>query len=253
MHDDQHQKAIDLALAGQWKEAVTANLAALRGDAKNVDTLNRLARAYLETGFKTKALEIYKKVLRIDKFNNIATKNIEFLKNYKIERGSTKHVHLQASNTMFLEEPGLTKTVTLIRPGDPKTLSHVRAGDEIAIAAREHSVCATNLTGQYLGRFSDDLASRLGNFIKGGNKYQAWVRSIDNLTLKIFIKETFRSPKFASVPSFPLTEKLSYAAFTPPELVHEEKPDVSATEFQEEDDKPDNSNSGRETVTTTEE
>ena len=37
------------------------------------------------------------------------------------------------------------------------------------------------------------------------------------------------------VPSFPLTEKLTYAAFTPPELVHEEKPDVSTTEYQEEE------------------
>lgn len=251
MHDDLNQKAIDFALAGAWKEAIAANLTALKGDAKNVDTLNRLARAYLETGLKTKALEIYKKVLRIDKFNNIATKNIEFLKTYKVERGSTKHVHLQAANTMFLEEPGITKTVTLIRPGDPKILTHVRPGDSVTIAAREHSVCATTSAGQYLGRLSDDLASRVGNFIKGGNKYDAWVRSIEGQTLKVFIKEVYRAPKFATVPSFPLTEKLSYAAFTPPELVHEEKPDVSATEFQEEDDKPDSTD--RETVTTTEE
>ncbi len=250
MQDDLNQHAIDLALAGNWKEAIKANLTALKGDGRNVDTLNRLARAYLETGFKTKALEIYKKVLRLDKFNNIAQKNIEFLKTYKVDRGA-KHAHLQAANTMFLEEPGITRTITLIRPGDPKTLNHVRPGDAVAIAAREHSVCATNTAGQYLGRFSDDLASRLGNFIKGGNKYQAWVRSVEGLTIKIFIKEVYRSPKFANVPSFPLTEKLSYAAFTPPELVHEEKPDMSATEFQEEDDKPPSGD--RETVTTTEE
>ena len=31
-------------------------------------------------------------------------------------------------------------------------------------------------------------------------------------------------------PSFPLTEKLTYAAFTPPELVHEEKPEITSGE-----------------------
>jgi hypothetical protein len=69
--------------------------------------------------------------------------------------------------------------------------------------------------------------------LAGGNKYSAWIRTIDAKSVKIFIRETFRSPKFQNTPSFPLTEKLTYAAFTPPELVHEEKPDVSATEDQE--------------------
>ena len=38
------------------------------------------------------------------------------------------------------------------------------------------------------------------------------------------------SSKFKNTPSFPITEKLTYSAFTPPELVHEEKPDVASTE-----------------------
>lgn len=237
MYDDLNQKAIDLALNGDWKAAVSANLTALKSDAKNVDILNRLARAYLETGLKTKALEAYKKVLKIDKYNTIAQKNLDLLKTYKVTRSPHKGKPLSATNTMFLEEPGITKTIALIRPGDPQILIHTRAGDPVNVVAREHSVCITNRTNHYLGRLSDDLASRLGNFIKGGNKYQAWIRSIEGQSVKIFIKEIHRSQKLANIPSFPLTEKLSYAAFTPPELVHEEKPDVSATEFQEDEDK----------------
>lgn len=248
MNDELSQKAIDLALAGKWKDAIDANLSALKGDSKNVDVLNRLARAYLETGQKTKAHDTYKKVLRIDKFNNIAQKNLDLLKTYKVERGGHRPGLTLSANTMFLEEPGITRTITLIRPGDPQILTHIRPGDSVEIAAREHSVCITNNAGQYVGRFSDDLASRLGNFIKGGNRYEAWVRSIEGQTVRIFIKEAYRSSKFANIPSFPLTEKLSYAAFTPPELVHEEKPNVSATEFQdaEEKDSSDNEGSGEE-------
>lgn len=235
MSIDLTQQAIDLALSGQWKEAIKINLQSLKKSARDVEILNRLGRAYLETGQKAKATEVYKKVLRLDKFNTIAAKNLELLKTFKVDRGAARGERVASALPVFLEEPGVTKTVSLVRLGDPKTIGQLRPGDEVKLVARQHNVVLLTLSGQYLGRISDDLALRLRTFLAAGNTYQTWIRSVDQKEVKVFIKEATRAAKFRNNPSFPLTEKLTYAAFTPPELVHEEKPDVSATEFQEEE------------------
>jgi tetratricopeptide (TPR) repeat protein len=226
------QKAIEAALSRNWKEAIALNLKILKKDTKNIDALCRLGRAYFETGLKTKAEEIYKKVLRIDKFNSIATKSIELVKASRISKSSSPKNQIQSPPPVFLEEPGITKTITLIRLGDPKAIARLHPGDPVSIVAREHIVAFISLQNVHIGRLPDDLASRLLPLLKAGNKYHAWVKSVTD-GVKIFIKEIYRSPKFADVPSFPVTEKLTYAAFTPPELIHTEKPDVSETEQQE--------------------
>ena len=113
---DLAQKAIDSALSGNWREAIKVNLLLLKENSKDIETLNRLGRAYLETGQKSKAEETYKKVLRLDKFNSIATKNLVLLKTSRINR-QNKTVS-PSSMPLFLEEPGVTKTITLIRLGD---------------------------------------------------------------------------------------------------------------------------------------
>ncbi|MDO8488054.1 MAG: hypothetical protein Q7S31_01935 [bacterium] len=234
MDSDLMQTAINQALSGLWKEAIKTNLILLKTESKNIETLNRLGRAYLETGQKTKADKVYNQVLKLDKYNNIAHKNLLLLKTLRIDRSDKK----PSSGTiipMFLEEPGVTKTVTLVRLGDPKTISRQRPGDLVKLVSRQHNVAIVTGSGQYLGRISDDLAMRLRTFMAAGNSYEAWLRSVDTHELRVFIREVTRSKKYQQVPSFPLTEKLTYAAFTPPELVHEEKPDVSTTEYQEEE------------------
>ena len=226
-------QAIDLALSGHWKEAIKVNLQILKNSSTfaslEIDTLNRLGRAYMETGQKIKSIQIYQKVLRLDKFNTIAAKNLNLLKTSRVNRQSPSAAGVLPP--LFLEEPGVTKTIPPVRPGDPKILSRLHPGNPVAVSVRQHNVVFLSTNSEYLGRFPDDLAARLRTLIKAGNTYQAWVRSVD--PFRVFVKETYRSPKHAHTPSFPLTEKLTYAAFTPPELIHEEKPDVSATEEQE--------------------
>lgn len=237
MSADLAQQAINQALAGQWKEAGKTNLLILKKEPRETEALNRLGRAYLETGQKTKAAQTYQKVLGIDKFNTIAAKNLTLLKTLRLDRSETK-TRPASALPVFLEEPGVTKTITLVRLGDPKIISRQRPGDPVKLISRQHNVVIVAAEGQYLGRVSDDLASRLRTLLAAGNTYSAWIRSVDQHELKVFIKELTRSAKHRFTPSFPLTEKLTYAAFTPPELVHEEKPDVSATEFQDDDHRP---------------
>jgi hypothetical protein len=229
--------AIQASLNRNWKEAVKLNTQILKSNPQDIDALNRLAKAMLQTGFKTKSEQTYKKVLKIDKYNPIATKGLETIKSFKVERksGSTPAPDFTAA---FLEEPGTTKTVSLIRLGDTKVLSHLQPGDEVQLVAREHCVSIVTQNQDYIGRLPDDLASRLRPFLKAGNTYQSWIKSVDlhsksqdKQNLKIFIKELFRSTKYRNIPSFPSTEKLSYAAFTPPELIHgDDKPDITTPE-----------------------
>lgn len=222
------QLAISTAIKGDWKEAIKINLLLLKQLPKDIDALNRLGRAYTETGQKTKAQETYGKVLKIDKFNTIAKRNLDLLKTLKMNRRDTSPT--TTPPPVFLEEPGVTKTISLINLGDPKTITSLRPGAQIAIVCRGHSVSVISSQGSYLGRLPDDLSSRLRIFIQSGNRYSAWIKSLDAKTLKIFIKELSRSTKFKNTPSFPVTEKLSYAAFTPPELIHDEKPLINPSD-----------------------
>jgi hypothetical protein len=222
--------AIQASLSKNWKEAIKLNLQILKVSPGDTDALNRLAKAYLNYGFKTKSETMYKRVLKIDKYNPIALKGLENLKTYKVER-KTNTDPVSDFSKAFLEEPGTTKTVSLIRLSDAKILSHTQPGDAVSLVAHEHCVTITNSRSENLGRLPDDLASRLGPFMKSGNKYQAWIKSVNyqdknqtKHTLKVFIKEVYRSNKYKNIPSFPSTEKLTYAAFTPPELIHSDRP-----------------------------
>lgn len=248
MNPDQTKLAIQASINRDWKEAIKLNLSLLRKNTQDIDALNRLGKAYLQSGFKTKAEAAYKKALRIDKYNPIAAKSLEAIKNFRVIRKAGQTVPAGDFSTAFLEEPGTTKTVSLIRLGDTQVISHLQPGDEIFIVAREHCVSAVTGNQDYIGRLPDDLASRLRPFIKSGNTYQAWVKSADLISkspnVRIFIREVSRSKKYRIIPSFPATEKLTYAAFTPPELIHSEKPDISTPEEdvdepQATDEKPD--------------
>ena len=219
--------AISAAINHDWKQAISVNLKLLKLNPKDIDSLNRIARAYLETGQKAKAEFFYKKVLRIDKFDSIAHKGLEALKSSRVLRSPGPKLN-PGPMPAFLEEPGVTKTVPLIRLGDPRVLNRLHPGDSVSIVPRDHCVAVLSINQEYLGRLPDDLASRLLPLLKDGNRYHAWLKSRDGF--KVFIKEIYKSPHHLDIPSFPITEKLTYAAFTPPELVHEEKPDVSGVE-----------------------
>jgi hypothetical protein len=228
--------AIQASLNCNWKEAVKLNLQILKENSADVEALNRLAKAYLQLGEKTKAEITYKKVLKIDKFNSISLKGLASIKSFKV--GPSTFSQPKILSSAFLEEPGTTKTVSLTRLSDSKTLAKFQPGDEVKLVAHEHCVSIVSLIdSEYLGRLPDDIASKLRSFLKAGNTYQVWLKSIDILgkpqakqSVKIFIKELHRSNKYRHTPSFPSTEKLIYAAFTPPELIHSEKPDISTPE-----------------------
>jgi hypothetical protein len=229
MKEDTAQKAIKLALAGEWEKAIKVNKKILKETPKDTDALNRLARAYAEVGNLKKAKETAKKVLKIDPFNNIAQKALSKWKSLK-KSGDKSQV--ASSAEAFLEEPGKTKIVSLLHLGAPKTLAGLDTGDELKLNTHKHRVSVTTQDGKYVGRLADDISARLRELVRYGNEYQVLVKSIDpQESVKVFIREIKRSPKLSDIPSFS-TEKIDYISFTPPELVH--KKDVEIPQDDEE-------------------
>lgn len=221
------QKAIDEALKGNWKDAIKANLQILKTNPKDIDALNRLARAYSEIGECDKARKTAEKVIKIDCFNPIATKA---LSKWKVAT-KEKSENIVATPEAFLEEPGKTKQVSLIHLGDVKLLAKLDAGDRVKIVTHAHRVSVLAASDKYIGRLSDDLAARLRKLIKLGNQYEVFIKSIDPNDVKVFIRETYRAHGLETIPSFPL-EKIDYVSFTPPELVR--KNEDAPVQFDEE-------------------
>ncbi len=105
--------------------------------------------------------------------------------------------------TMFLEEPGKTKNVQLVHIANPQVLAHLDAGEKVLLVPRRHRISVMTGNGLYIGRLPDDLSMRLLNLMHGGNKYEVIVKATDLTQVKVFIKETAKSAKFARTPSFP--------------------------------------------------
>lgn len=200
--------ATTAALSSNWEEAVLINEKILKISPNEIEALNRLARAQLCVGEILKAQKTYKKVLSLDPYNVIATKNCEMLsKNTGNSSPPTKQNNgTQNLATIFISEPGKTKVINLLNLAQPSVLSNISYGEKLLINCKTHSITITTSEGIYLGALPDDLAHRIIAFINGGNLYEAYVKAISPKLLTIFIKETFRSEKFINQPSFHLTQ-----------------------------------------------
>ena len=130
-----HQEAIRAALNNNWAEAVSLNQTILKQNPKEIETLNRLARAYLESGLIGKAKSTYKQVLTLDPYNAIASKNIEKLaalskKDLERVAKANGNVSSPLSADLFLEEPGRTKVLELEDLAMSRVIATLVAGAE---------------------------------------------------------------------------------------------------------------------------
>ncbi|KKS16558.1 MAG: hypothetical protein UU74_C0039G0001 [Candidatus Woesebacteria bacterium GW2011_GWA1_41_7] len=140
-----------------------------------------------------------------------------------------KNTSRQLQPEMFLEEPGKTKLVGLLNLGEPENFVNLDPGEDVKLAAYSHRVSVTTNDGKYIGRLPDDISAKLKYLIKGGNKYQALIKSVSPKEITVFVRELEKGPGMEGSPSF-APEKIDYVSFTPPELVHSDTPSVETTE-----------------------
>ena len=196
--------AIEAALSSDWNEATKINQKILTLEEGNIEALNRLAKALMCAGRIDKAQKTYKKVLDLDEYNIIARKNMEKIsKLAKNTNGDTKKTNGNINpSTIFLFEPGKTKTINLLNLASPAVLAALNCGDKLEIITKKHSITLSTPEGVYTGALPDDVAFKMLTLITGGNKYEAYVKSATTKSLTTFIREVERAEKYANQPSF---------------------------------------------------
>lgn len=192
-------QAIQTALTGNWKSAIDINKRILEENPNDCEALNRMALAYTVLGKTKLAKDIYLKVLQIDPLNTIALKNLEKIKK-ESSKNSYDNIPILVKN-IFLEETGKTKVVDLINLAQDEILTTLRTGQTVDLSVRRLKIFISQ-GNKYIGVLPDDIGKRLIRFIKGGNKYEAYVKSSNHQSVTIFVRELKRTSKFKDQPSF---------------------------------------------------
>lgn len=216
-----NHQAIDAALESRWEDAIKLNRQIIKLDPENVDALNRQAKAYLELGKANLAKKYYSLALKFDPYNPIAIKNLKMIKAFK----GNGQPHLNGHNgklspSLFLQEPGKTKVVTLLKVAEPQKLYSTYCGMPVDMIIKSRKVTILDKEGGYLGVLPDDITHHIVRLIKGGNKYEVFIKSIKVNGLSVLIREIFRSKRFRNQPSFlenhsnsPITEIINTKDF----------------------------------------
>ena len=196
------KEAINLAMEGQWQEAVAVNKEILESFPDDVDTYNRLGRAYMELGDFAQAKEAYSQTVELDPYNAIAKRNLGRLSDLK-EPVSSQVDTDKVEPQHFIEEIGKAGVVNLYDLAPKEIRARMVAGDKVYLKAEGSGLMAENSRGEYLGRVAPRPAQRLARLMAGGNRYSAAVVSslVDMLT--VIIRETYQDPSQAGRLSFP--------------------------------------------------
>lgn len=202
-------QAIQKALTGDWNSAIQLNIEALKEEPKDIETLNRLAFAYAITGKIKDAKTTYQKVISIDRLNPIALKNLKRLNADKASNFSSNQTLFSTRplDTLFLEENGKTKIIDLVNIAEPKIIAHLITGEIVELRIKRLKIFVLDGKGKYIGVLPDNISKRLIKFVKGGNIYEAYIKSCDKSRVSIFIREIKRMVKFKNQPSFVVADK----------------------------------------------
>lgn len=197
--------AIQKALENKWEDAFSLNQVLLEENPNDLDTLNRLAFSLIKLGRLVDAQKTYEKVIAIDKTNPIALKNlkkIDSISKQNLASTSSQPINNVRVDELFIEEAGKTKIVELKNVADKITLSYLQPGDEVYLVIKRSKIFAQTSNKKYVGMLPDNISTRLIPFMRAGNEYQSYIKSIDDKNVMIFIKESKKSKKLQYQPSF---------------------------------------------------
>ena len=225
--EQRSKEAIDLAMQARWQDAVDVNRELAERFPDDVETYNRLGRAYMELGKYAKAKEAYRKTVKLEPYNAIANRNLRRLNDLK-ETDKTEVETEKFEPEQFLEEIGKAGVVTLVELAQKEKRALTVAGDKANIKLDGSYLVVENGRGEYLGKVEPKQAIRLIRLILGGNKYSAVVvkSAADGMT--VMVRETYQHPSQAGKLSFPPKGMEEFRTFGTDRLIK--------TESEEEDD-----------------
>ena len=203
MHDLLNDQAIKAALSGNWETAVELNLEILAEAPHHIAALNRLGRAYTELGQKEAAEDAYSQVLKIDKYDTIATKNLKLLPHQKNNLAS-----VELAEEDFIELPGITKSSPLIKVASRDTLLSLVCKQKLTLVSRTHLVAIYTDDKICIGCLPDDLSLKLLGLMKNGYEYSACLKGASDNTATIFIREIKRPKRPSAGATFSRSNSL---------------------------------------------
>ena len=212
---DLSQEAVNLAVKGEWELATEVNIAILELFPTDVEAMNRLVKALIETGSYVDAQAALNQVREIAPYNNIAKKNRarldQLTANPDLAKSETSKQARKAAGTSqtFIEESGksattvLRNSTSLQNSNGRKTTVHLAPSDPVVLSREKNTVMVKTLDGQLLGQLEPKMGNRMARLIDGGNKYSAVVVSVNDDGVSIMVRETFKHPSLQNMYSFP--------------------------------------------------
>ncbi|OGO08049.1 MAG: hypothetical protein A2Y92_03370 [Chloroflexi bacterium RBG_13_57_8] len=226
----QHSKeAIDLAMQARWREAVEINKEIIESFPDDVDTFNRLGRAYMELGNYAQAREAYGKSVKLDPYNAIAARNLRRLHDLK----GTPKPEVETDKVepqQFIEEIGKAGVVALKDLAPKEKRASTVAGDKAVLKTEGSALAAENGRGEYLGKVEPKHALRLVRLMKGGNKYSAVVVKSTADSMTVMVRETYQHPDQAGKLSFPPRGMEEFRPYVGDKLIKHEAEDEEEDE-----------------------
>ncbi len=269
-------EAITYARNSNWEAAIDSSRQLLSSDPNDIETLNRLAKAYFENGEIDNAEQTYQRVLEISEHNPIARRMVSLIARTRSAPAKTREF---VDMRMFAIETGKSTLTSLhidtdaeisLVPGEKLTLRantqpakseppvqqiHYdgqkkpvqSVGDienESAPASFLDDAIALDVydcNGVNLGRLEPRLAARLIRFMKLGNEYTAAVLSLNEKRdqIQIVIRESHRNPDNRHEVSFPgklIDENDRRVGF---DEIEDDIDDVESVEDDHDDSEPD--------------
>jgi len=199
----QSKQAIALAMQGRWKEALSANKSILESFPNDVDTYNRLGRAYMELGDYSLARESYTKAVELDQYNTIAQKNLDRLAHLGETAEVPGDVVHKVEPQQFIKEVGKVGVVNLWNLAPPEILAKAVAGDMVNLKAEGPALVVENSRGEYLGQVEPKHGQRLVKLMEGGNKYTATILNSTVNAVTVITRESYQHPSQVGRFSFP--------------------------------------------------
>src|SRR6266581_3264874 len=199
------EDAVQLAIQGKWDDAVKLNKFIIDSFGADEESQNRLGKSLSELGKLKEAKAAYEAALKINPMNSIAKKNAARINALLHQKEGLKVGGTRVDLNLFVEEMGKTVITIVESPASADISSKVAAGDVAEL--KVDGIVVETSRGVKLGSLEAKLARRLIKFMRGGNRYQAGITSVDGNMVKLIVRETHQDPRFAGKPSFPMRRK----------------------------------------------
>ena len=194
--------AVENAMKSDWTKAIQINSEIIEKFPWDLESYNRLGKAYSERGQNKKALQAFQCALVISPNSPIAKKNIK-----RLERTTTVKTNKagtsSTSDRSFIEETGRTGVTKLVNIPRSFDVGNLVAGHSVDLITVDRGMRILDEKGIEIGSIEPKLALRLKKLVEGGNTYSANITSAGDDGVTVIIRETYRHPSQLNKASFP--------------------------------------------------